>query len=67
MLARGAAAIEEVHQAVRQAATSPESDAMGFCKEVVASLHMPPPFANPMCLRTFMGHWRLRGRPRLLD
>jgi len=66
-LARGAEVIEDVHQAVRQAATSPESDAMGFCKEVVASLGMPPPFANPMCLRTFMGHWRLRERASLLD
>jgi hydroxyacylglutathione hydrolase len=61
-LAQGAQVIEEVHKAVQTATASPEADAMAFCKQVVESLRMPPPFANPMSLRTFMGHWRVRDR-----
>jgi hypothetical protein len=60
VLAAGIQVIEDVHAAVQAATTSPESDAMGFCKEVVQRLHMPAPFANPMCLRTFLGHWQVR-------
>jgi hydroxyacylglutathione hydrolase len=56
-LAQGAQVIEDVHKAVQAANASPEADAMAFCKGVVERLRMPPPFANPMSLRTFMGHW----------
>jgi hypothetical protein len=38
-----------------------KADAMGFCREVVECLRLPPPFVNPMCLRTFLGHLRAQG------
>jgi hydroxyacylglutathione hydrolase len=59
-LAKGAKVIEDVHKAVQATTGLPEADPMAFCKEVVERLRMPPPFANPMSLRTFMGHWRAR-------
>jgi glyoxylase-like metal-dependent hydrolase (beta-lactamase superfamily II) len=61
VLAAGIQVIQGVHAAVRAATTSPETDAMGFCKEVVQRLKLPAPFVNPMCLRTFLGHWKARG------
>jgi glyoxylase-like metal-dependent hydrolase (beta-lactamase superfamily II) len=66
-LAQGAQVIEDVHQAVQAATASPDTDAMAFCKEVVERLRMPPPFANPMSLRTFLGHWRARERKSLRE
>jgi hydroxyacylglutathione hydrolase len=62
-LANGVKVIEDAHAAVRSAKTIPTEDGLGFCKEVVGALGMPAPFANPMCLRTFVAHWKVRNEP----
>jgi len=66
-LIQGVQVIEDVHKAVQAATALPEANAMAFCHEVVERLRMPPPFANPMSLRTFVSHWRVRERRHLSD
>jgi hypothetical protein len=60
--------IASIHTAVRAVATRlTPAEPIEFCRAVLSELKLPEGFANPLVLRTFLGHYALRDRASLID
>jgi glyoxylase-like metal-dependent hydrolase (beta-lactamase superfamily II) len=56
-LAMGSRIVLSLHRAVRdQAAPADEGDKMAYCRAILARRGLPATWANPMVLRTLLGH-----------
>jgi glyoxylase-like metal-dependent hydrolase (beta-lactamase superfamily II) len=64
---RAIAFIDSIHSAVRAVASRlTPAEPIEFCRAVLRELGLPEAFANPLVLRTFVGHYALRDRDTLI-
>lgn len=67
VLAAASNLVEEIHRAVvAQPPPKTESERLTFCQAVLEQLGLPQQMANPVVLRTFMGHLEYRKVSSLL-